>query len=230
MKAMLRFTWEQLICVSVALAAIAFAIVGWVERTYLPYVILGVAGALVVELWVGVPLLRRFMVRGPVMSVEDFAVWMEAGEAAAGLRGLKPHEVDAAAAMTSSSIGLLASNSELLTLRLSTLSGRHGFLWLASSGMSAEAQKLSVNIRKIVAGLALKENWSPNRLRSIVDELESCAAGYDRLANKLFDLHREEPEVLRSAVEPLRRAAERSSRDLRRAGTNIAEYAKQLAG
>ena len=231
MKAMMqRLTLQHLICISAALAAIALAIVGLVERGFLPYAALGVAGALIIELWVGVPLLRGVVVRRPTVPLEDFTVWMEIGEPAAGLRELKPREVGAAAGITSSSLGLLASNSELLTLRLSTLSGRHGFSQLARSGTSLEAQELSGKIRKIVAKLARAENWSPEGLRSALDELERCAASYDRLANKLFDLHRECPEVIRSTAEPLRRAAERLSRDLRRVCANIGDYAKQLAG
>lgn len=225
-----RFTLQHLVCISAALAAIALAMVGWAERGFLPYAALGIAAAIIVELWVGVPLLRRVVVRRPTMPLEDFTVWMETGEPAAGLRELKPREVDTAASMTSSSLGLLASNSELLTLRLSTLSGRRGFSELARSGIQLEAQELSGKIRKTVAKLGRKESWSPEGLRPVLDELERYAAGYDRLANKLFDLHRERPEAVRSTAEPLRRAAERLSRDLRRAGANIGDYAKQLAG
>lgn len=235
MKAMMqkltrRFTLHHLVCISAALAAVALAMVGWVERGFLPYAALGIAGAIMVELWVGVPLLRGIVVRRPTMPLEDFTVWMETGEPAAGLRELKPREVGAAAGMVSSSLGLLASNSELLTLRLSTLSGKRGFSELARSGIQLDAQELSGKIRKTIAKLGRGESWSPEELRPVLDELERCAAGYDRLANKLFEIHRERPEVIRSTAEPLRRAAERLSRDLRRACANIGDYAGQLAG
>jgi len=225
-----RFTFPHLVCISAALAAIALALVGWAERGFLPYAALGIAGAIIIELWVGAPLLRGVVARRPTVPLEDFSVWMETGEPAAGLRELKPRDVGAAAGMVSSSLGLLASNSELLTLRLSALSGRRGFSELARSGVQLETQELSGKIRKTVAKLARGEGWSPEGLRPVLDELERCAAGYDRLANKLFDLHRERPEAIRSTAEPLRRAAERLSRDLRRACANIGDYSKQLAG
>jgi hypothetical protein len=83
------------------------------------------------------------------------------------------------------------------------------------------------DLRSIVKKMGARENWSAEGVERLLGEIENCAARTDRIANKLFDLQREKPEIVRTYLEPLRRATEKLSRDLRLMSTNLNNYIKE---
>jgi len=120
----------------------------------------------------------------------------------------------------------IASNAGLLSERLSILIGRHGFDELTQSKLHRNAYSLLEDIRSVVKKMMSSEGRSTEGIQRLLDSIEGCAAQADRIANKLYDLQRGRPEVIMAYTDPLRRAAEKLSRDLRLANANLRDYIK----
>jgi hypothetical protein len=164
------------------------------------------------------------------IPIENFSLWADIGEPAAGLRRLGEGDVESALRITSADFNSLASNVGLLSERLSILIGRHGFDELTRSKLHRSAYSLLEDIRSIIKKMRSGEGRSTESIQRLFDDIEGCAAQADRIANKLYDFERGKPEIVRAYTEPLRRAAEKLSRDLRLANTNLRNYMKVAMG
>lgn len=154
------------------------------------------------------------------VPIENFYLWADIGESGAELRRLSPGDVEAATRIASADLGSLSSNADLLNSRISLLLGRDGFEELTQEKFNGQTEKLSEDLRGITK--QLKKGFQAEILSSI----EQCASQADRIANKLYDFQRGKSEVVHVYVEPLRRAAEKLSSDLRLAFTNISNFVK----
>ncbi len=154
------------------------------------------------------------------VPIENFYLWADIGESGAELRRLSPGDVEAATRIASADLGSLSSNADLLNSRISLLLGRDGFEELTQEKFNGQTEKLSEDLRGITK--QLKRGFQAEILSSI----EQCASQADRIANKLYDFQRGKSEVVHVYVEPLRRAAEKLSSDLRFAFTNISNFVK----
>lgn len=154
------------------------------------------------------------------VAIENFSLWADIGEPGADLRRFSPEDVEAATRIASADLGSLSSNADLLHARISLLLGREGFEELMQEKFNEQTEKLSENLRGITQ--QLKKGFRAEILGSI----EQCASQVDRIANKLYDFQREKSEVVHIYVEPLRRAAEKLSSDLRLASVNISNFMK----
>ncbi len=154
------------------------------------------------------------------VPIENFYLWADIGESGAELRRLSPGDVEAATRIASADLGSLSSNADLLNSRISLLLGRDGFEELTQEKFNGQTEKLSEDLRGITK--QLKRGFQAEILSSI----EQCASQADRIANKLYDFQRGKSEVVHVYVEPLRRAAEKLSSDLRLAFTNISNFVK----
>jgi hypothetical protein len=161
------------------------------------------------------------------IPVEDFSLWADIGEPGAELKRLGPDQIEPAFRIARADLGSLASNAGLLSQRLSMLIGKHGFDELTRTKLHRNAYSLMEDLRSIVKKMGARENWSAEGVERLLGEIENCAARTDRIANKLFDLQREKPEIVRTYLEPLRRATEKLSRDLRLMSTNLNNYIKE---
>ena len=159
--------------------------------------------------------------------MEDFHLWTKVGEPAAGILGLKPREKRLAASVASADLGLLTTNAELLGGRLSLLAGRHGFDKLTKDQLHKDGQRLAKGLRQTSREVGLVETWSYAKLQGVLVTLEKCASGYDRIGNKLYEFEKERPEIVKTTLEPLRRAAEKLSSGLRTCRTNLESYMKR---
>lgn len=162
------------------------------------------------------------------IRIVDFDTWVELGETAAGLRGMKSRDKKVAAQIVAADMNSLKINAELLDSRLSFLYGKHGYEKLTRDKLHNEAKRLAKIIRKNAKNIAALENWSAEKMSVMLEEFESCASGYDRIANKLHDYEKERPEIVKANLEPLRRTAEKLSTNLRNCRTNIENYLKRL--
>lgn len=159
------------------------------------------------------------------IPVENFFLWTDVGEPAVELRRLDPNDVGAAMRIAGADLGSLSSNVDLLGARLSLLIGRHGFEELTQEKLRKRTDNLSQDLRKIVKTLSTAKEFSKETLNSI----EQCASEADRIANKLFDFQRGKPEIVHIYVEPLRRAAEKLSRDMRSTAKNLSNFIKSTS-
>jgi hypothetical protein len=164
------------------------------------------------------------------IPIENFSLWADVGEPGAGLRRLSEGDIEAALRIISADFSALAPNVGLLSERLSILMGRHGFDDLTRSKLHRSAYNLLEDIRSIIKKMGSGEGRSTEGIQRLLDSIEGCAAQADRIANKLYDFERGKPEVVRVYTEPLRRAAEKLSRDLRLANTNLRNYMKVAIG
>ena len=161
------------------------------------------------------------------IRVEDFDTWVELGETAAGLRGMKSRDKQAAAQIVAADMNSLKINAELLDSRLSFLYGKHGYEKLTNDKLHNEAKRLVKIVRKNAKNIAVLKKWSPDNISTMFDEFESCASGYDRIANKLHDYEKERPEIVKANLEPLRRTAEKLSANFRAGHSNLENYFKR---
>jgi DNA-directed RNA polymerase subunit F len=165
----------------------------------------------------------------PRVPIEDFSLWMDVGEPAIELRRLGSGNIDSAMKIVSADLGLLASNAGLLSQRLWMLVGRHGFDELTSEKAHRHAENLTSDLRAAIRKLEDRRTWDGEGIQQVLDVLEACASRADRIANKLYDFQREKPEIIRAYTEPLRRASEKLSRDLRLASANLSNYIKSIS-
>lgn len=170
----------------------------------------------------------RHLPRAARIPVEDFSIWSEVGEPAAELKRFGPEEVASASRIASSDLGLIASNASLLSERLAILVGRKGFEELTESKLHRDAYGLTERLYSLVKRLGAQEGWSAEGAKPVLEEMESCAAHSDRMANKLFEFQREKTPEVRACLEPLRRAAEKLSRDLRLMASNLSAYLSRV--
>ena len=159
--------------------------------------------------------------------IEDFHLWTKVGEPGAGILGLKPREKRLAASVLSADLNMLTTNAELLGGRLSLLAGRHGFDRLTKDQLHKDGQRLAKELRQTSRKVGLVENWSYAKLQDVLTTLEKCASGYDRIGNKLYEFEKERPEIVKTTLEPLRRAAEKLSSGLRTCRANLESYMKR---
>ncbi|KUO41678.1 MAG: hypothetical protein AVW06_00710 [Hadesarchaea archaeon DG-33-1] len=207
----------------VALAALVVS--GSAGEELLPFTI-GSAAAAVLVAFAAIYQSRKPRVEIEHVPIEDFSLWTDIGEPAAGLRRLGGGQTESAFRITSADLSSLASNAGLLSERLSILIGRHGFDELTRSKLHRNAHSLLEGISSIVKKMRSGEDRSTENVQRLLDSIEGCAAQSDRIANKLYDSQREKSEIIRTYTDPLRRAAEKLSRDLRLANTNLRNYLK----
>lgn len=160
------------------------------------------------------------------IPLENFTLWADVGEPAAGIRRIGEGDVESAMKIANTDFGSLASNSWLLSERLSILMGKHGFDELTRSKLNRGAYSLTEDIRSCIKKLKSSESRSTESVRKLLDNIEGCASQADRVANKLYDFERGKPEIIKVQTEPLRRAAEKLSRDIRQGNANLRNFLK----
>jgi len=154
------------------------------------------------------------------VPLENFSLWADVGEPAAELRRLSYDDVEAAVRIVSADLGSLAANAELLSDRLSMLVGKEGFEEIRQERLNKLVESTAQGISSVVDKLRSSGEFSAG----VVSSLEQYASNSDRIANKLFEFERGKSEVVHVYIDPLRRAAEKLSRDLRLASSNISNY------
>jgi len=184
------------------------------------YLTVGVAGATFLVSAAILFTYSRRSTEAKQIPLENFSLWTDVGEPAAELRRLSLTDVFAAAQITSTDLASLAANAELLQSRSYMLVGRDGFEDLLKEKMHRRVENLASDIHAITEKINSDRKLSPE----IIPMIEQCASQADRIANKFFELEGGKPEVVYLYLEPLRRAAEKLSRDLRQASSNISKY------
>jgi hypothetical protein len=160
------------------------------------------------------------------IPLEDFSWWADIGEPFSGLKVLEPAELAAAAQLVASDLKTLQKNSGLLNQRLSLLVGRREFEEFPGELVTSETQHTTNTLGEFVRRCEQTGNLEPELYKS----LERSASRLDRVANKLFEFERGRSEVVKTYVDPLRRASEKLSKDLRKAASNLYKFEKRRKG
>lgn len=159
------------------------------------------------------------------IPVENFSFWADVGEPGAELRHLSPDDLAAAARIAKADLGSLSSNADLLNARTSLLLGRREFVELVQEKFDGQTGRLSQDLHATVKRLGTGKELSAE----VLNLIEQCASQADRIANKLYDFQQGKSELAHTYMEPLRRAAEKLSRDLRLVFTNVSDFVKSAS-
>lgn len=156
------------------------------------------------------------------IPLEDFSWWADVGEPAASLKNLTG-ESPLVAQIISTDLKNIARNADLLSKRIALLVGRRDFDGISKEDHAGNASKIADTLSEVVQ-VAERDGTIPPILYK---SLEHHAAALDRTANRLFEFQKGKSEEIHIYVEPLRRASEKMSRDLRKAASNIFKFEKR---
>ncbi|MEM4201997.1 MAG: hypothetical protein QW786_02175 [Candidatus Hadarchaeum sp.] len=184
------------------------------------YLTLGVAGATFLVSAAILFAYSRKSTEAKQIPLENFSLWADVGEPASELRRLSQGETFAAAQIAATDLDSLAANAELLQARTYMLVGKVGFESVTEEKMHRRVEVLVNDINRISRSISVSKELT----KEVIPQLEQCAAQAERIANRFFELEEGKPETIYIYLEPLRRAAEKLSRDLKMAATNISKY------
>ena len=214
------FAVVPLILVGVALAIVILTPSGGV----LTYLVIGLAAAAALVTIATLFQYTRTSTEAKQVPVENFSIWVDVGEPAADLKRLSFDDAGSAVRIATADLDALASNAELLSYRLSLLVEREGFEEIRQEKLHKVTGDVAHGIHSVIEKLRSANTIPPEAITS----LEQYASQSDRIANKLFEFEQGKSEVVHVYVGPLRRAAEKLSRDLRLASANISNFARGL--
>jgi hypothetical protein len=184
------------------------------------YLTVGVAGATFLVSAAILFTYARKSTEAKQIPLENFSLWADVGEPAAELRRLSAGDAFAAAQIAATDLASLAANAELLQSRTYLLVGRAGFECVTEEKMHRRVESLLNDINRITRTISDSKKLTAD----IIPQIEQCAAQAERIAVKFFELEDGKPETVYIYLEPLRRAAEKLSRDLKLAASNISKY------
>lgn len=206
------------------LAAVALVMGVKAGGNFLPLTAVLAAAAVIISL---AAILRSAgpSIRAKQVPVESFTFWADVREPGAELRHLNPDDLKAAMRIAKADVGSLSSNADLLSTRVSLLLGRPEFVKLIQEKFDGQTERLAQDLHAIVKRLGTGKELSVE----VLNLIERCASQADRIANKLYDFQRGKPEFVHTYMEPLRRAAEKLSHDLRLVFTNVLDFVKSAS-
>lgn len=212
------------VIVALVLALIALIMAGFTSETEM-FLTLGIAVATVMVVAATLYQYLKSSSEAKHVPVENFSLWADVGEPAAELKRLSYDDVGAAVRIAVADLGSLSSNAELLGSRVSILLDKEEFVGLRQEHIHTATENLALGVRAVTKKLRSSKGFPSD----VITLLEKHAAQSDRIANKFYEFERGKSEVVRVYTEPLRRAAEKLSRDLRLAATNMSNFAQGMA-
>ncbi len=160
------------------------------------------------------------------IRVEDFSWWADLGEPLFRLKDADPSDSATAAQLVASDLKVIHKNCALLHDRISLLIGRRDFEDLPAPLLVTETKQAAGALQQIIQECEQALRVRPELHKS----LERIASRLDRVGNKLYEFERGRSELIKTYADPLRRAAEKLSRDLRKAATNLFQFEKRMKG
>jgi hypothetical protein len=142
------------------------------------------------------------------IQLENFSIWADIGEPGAELQRLEPNDMWSAVRVMKTDLDTLSANAALIGKRILMLIGRDNFDGIARHDLQGDARKVA---RK-TSDLAKKMEADGKFPSETIPILEQNAALLDRVANKLFEFEHGKAEKL--------------SKDMRQATSNIASFSK----
>ncbi len=156
------------------------------------------------------------------VPVEDFSLWVDAGEPARELQRLGPSDLPLALMVLRADLGSIVSNSELLTSRLSIALSRPELQDLAKFKLDSRSREVSALLRGVLT--TLSGQASQEALRELVSSLERAANAAEAILRDLEGISLAKRGVGEAHLLPLRRALDRMVRDLKELKSNTESY------
>ncbi|MEM2866719.1 MAG: hypothetical protein QXM46_00705 [Candidatus Hadarchaeales archaeon] len=156
------------------------------------------------------------------VPVEDFSLWVDAGEPAKELQKLGPSDLPLATMVLRADLGSIVSNSELLTSRLSIALTRPELQDLAKFKLDSRSREVSDLLKGTLATLSGKP--SQEALRESVSSLERVANMAETILRDLEGISLAKRGVGEAHLLPLRRALDRMVKDLKELKSNTESY------
>ncbi|MEW6222032.1 MAG: hypothetical protein AB1476_01740 [Candidatus Hadarchaeota archaeon] len=160
------------------------------------------------------------------IPLEDFSLWADVGEPGAELVRLDQNDVWTAVRIAKADLEALSTNADLLSRRTKMILGKEHFGGLVREDLQGDSQRVAQRTSDLAKKIEAEGKFPPDTVQII----EKNAAILDRVANKLFAFERGKPEIVHVYTDPLKRAAEKISRDLRQAATNIKKFTESKQG
>jgi DNA-binding transcriptional regulator YbjK len=205
------------------LSSIAALVAGGLEvGGTTPWMLFISAAACLVALSVFVLYLTAPTHRPLEVPVEDFSLWVDAGEPAKDLQKLGPSELPLATMVLRSDLGSIVSNSELLCSRLSIAVTKPELQDLAKFELVPRSRELLSVLRGAEASLS--GSSSPETLRQLVSSLERAAIAAEAILRDLEGISLAKRGVGETYLLPLRRAIDRMVKDLKELKANTESY------
>ncbi|MEW6592724.1 MAG: hypothetical protein AB1305_03440 [Candidatus Hadarchaeota archaeon] len=154
------------------------------------------------------------------IPLEDFSLWADVGEPGAELGRLDPSDNWTAVRIAKADLDAISTNADLLSRRARMILGKEHFGGLVREDIQGDSQRVAQRTSELAKKIETDGKFPPDTIQT----LEKNAAILDRVANKLFAFERGKPEIVHVYTDPLKRAAEKISRDLRQAATNIKKF------
>jgi hypothetical protein len=156
------------------------------------------------------------------IQLENFSIWADIGEPGAELQRLEPNDIWSAVRVMKADLDTLSANAGLLDKRTLMLIGRENFDGLARYDLQGDARKVARKTSDIAKKMENEGKFPPET----IPILEQNATLLDRAANKLFEFEHGKPETVHIYIDPLKRAAEKLSKDMRQAMSNITRFSQ----
>lgn len=156
------------------------------------------------------------------VPVEDFSLWVDAGEPARELQKLGPSDLPLATMVLRADLGSIVSNSELLTSRLSIALNRPELQDLARFKLVPRSREVSDILKGAVVSLSSKP--SQEGLGELVSSLERAATAAEAILRDMEGISLAKRGVGEAHLLPLRRALDRMVKDLKELKSNTESY------
>jgi len=156
------------------------------------------------------------------VPIEDFSLWVDAGEPARELQKLGPSDLPLASMVLRADLGSIVSNSDLLASRLSIALGRPELQDLAKFRLDSRSREVSEILKGAVVALSGKP--SQEALKDAVNSLERAANLAEAILRDLEGISLAKKGVGEAHLLPLRRALDRMVKDLRDLRSNTESY------
>ncbi|MEM0359513.1 MAG: hypothetical protein QXG22_05885 [Candidatus Hadarchaeales archaeon] len=158
------------------------------------------------------------------VPIEDFSLWVDAGEPAKELQKLGPSDLSLATMILRADLGSIVSNADLLSSRLSIALAKPELQDLVKFKLEARAKELSNFLKGVI--VSLSEKPSQEILMSLVSSVERAATMAETILRDLEGISLAKRGVGEAYLLPLRRATDRMVRDLRELKSNTESYVR----
>ncbi len=216
----MEIVWPALALIVATIAVVAAAISGTPQTIGIALATLLVAMASVYLYVSAYP--RR---RHGEPPIEDFSWWTDVGEPLSTLRrgGINPMAVPSAVLSDLRPIG---TNVELLFQRFRLIVGRRDFLDMPSGELMTEMDTVRSFLRVMIQRIERKMEVDPNLHEMLAD----LASRMGKIHERLSSYAQTKPDILRTYLDPLVRAAARLAKDFETASANYQAFVKPVQG
>ena len=208
----MEIIWSALALIVAVIAVAAAAISGTPQM-------IGIALATLLVAMASVYLYVSSYPRRKELPIEDFSWWTDVGEPLSSLRrgAINPMAIPSAVL---SDLRPIRTNVELLFQRLRLIVGRRDFLDMPSGELMTEMDTVRSFLRVMMQRIERRMEVDPNLHEMLAD----LASRMKKIHERLSGYAQTKPDILRTYLDPLVRAAARLAGDFETASANYRAF------